>query len=131
MSAISESWLIDYSILVLILGIFVWCFTIFLNSFLRLLLLFLLILLLDRQMDSNERSFIDFPELIIAQIGICELLDEVNPVIDGNLDKFSQVSVENILKSGDNSFKWTHLIHHIVAFKEVMVLPQLVLDLTN
>lgn len=82
-------------------------------------------------MNGNEGCLTNFPQLIIAKIWISELFDEVDPVIDGDLNKLSQVGVEDVFKSRDNSLQWAHLIDHVITFEEVVVLSKLVLDLTD
>jgi hypothetical protein len=37
----------------------------------------------EKKKDSNARSLVDLPKLIIVQIGISEVSDEFNPVING------------------------------------------------
>ena len=82
-------------------------------------------------MEDNQRSLIAWPKLIIIQVWVCERFDKFNPVVNRELYKFTEVGVENIFESCDDSLEWTILISVFVAFEEIMVFPELVLYLTN
>jgi hypothetical protein len=76
-------------------------------------------------------SFIDSPELIVAEVRVGEILDKINVVIDGKLDKISKVGVQNVVKPSNDSLKWVLGIDILVSFEEVMVLSKLILDFSN
>jgi hypothetical protein len=54
-----------------------------------------------------------------------------NPVFNGNSNEFSEVGVHNIFEAGDNSLQGACFVVGSIGLKEIVVLPQFVLDFTN
>jgi hypothetical protein len=96
--AVLNTWVVDYSVLVLFIRLFLLIFSSSVAGglfvfHLLLLVLLLLLLLLDAQMDDYEWEAIDFPELVLTEVWRSEELDEVNPLFDGQINKLTQVGV--------------------------------------
>lgn len=138
--ALFDAWFIDDLVLIIIIFLFFsfyflfsffgWLFLVFL-LLLGLLFVLLLLFLLNSKVDDDIWDIIHSPKLIIVQIWIGEVLNEVDIIVNGDLDKLSQVGVQDIVESGNDSLERALLVDFVVGLEEVMILPELILDFSN
>lgn len=104
----------------------------FLLMFVLLFIIFLLLVLhLEAKMDNEHWSILYFPKFTSVIRRHSKRLNKVYPVVDGDSDKLSNISVQNILKSGNDFLQGALLIRCCACFKEVVVFPKLVLYFSN
>lgn len=82
-------------------------------------------------MDDDIWDIIDSPQFVIVQVWIGEVLNEVDIVVDGDLHKLSQVGVQDVVESGNDSLEWALFIDFVVGLEEMVILPELVLDFSD
>mmetsp|Transcript_20668 Transcript_20668/g.31557 ORF Transcript_20668/g.31557 Transcript_20668/m.31557 type:complete len:236 (+) Transcript_20668:6263-6970(+) len=82
-------------------------------------------------MNDHEGLVVHSPKLVVVRVGHREQLDEAYPIVDRQLHELTQVSVQDVLEASDDAFQLALLVGLVAALEEVVVLPQLVLDLAD